>query len=135
MISSTGFHIFGIPLILVFIGVFANRLGRRDGEKSPPLNDWAVGTLILLTALGSISSDLPTAQNDKEFLNFGSWFIGVLFTLFISLDNDRYRSWKRDRTGVPLEPSQKHLLFGVIIPNLIGFIIFIAYQYSKLSKL
>ncbi len=62
IISSPAFHIIGVPIIFIFIGTYANRLGRRDGDNSPMLNDWAVGTTIILTALGAIASDLSTAK-------------------------------------------------------------------------
>ena len=133
VLSSSAFHIVGVPLVFVLIGVFANRLGRHDGDTSPTENDWAVGTTTLLTALGVIAADL-SAVNTAKLLAVGGWFIGVLFALFISIDNDRFRSWKRDATGTPLSPGQKHILRGVILPNIFSCVIFIAYQYSKLVR-
>jgi hypothetical protein len=130
ILSSSNFHIVGVPLIFVLIGVFANRLGRRDGDDAPQLNDWSVGTTTLLTALGAIAADLPTAKTGGDFSNFAGWFTGVLFVLFISLDNDRFRSWRRNNKGIP--SNCKHLWWGVIFPNLFSCVIFIAYQYSKL---
>jgi len=70
-LSSPSFHFIGIPIIFVLIGVFANRLGRRDGDKSPKRNDFSVGTTTILTALGAIASDLPV--NKEEYF---STFVG-----------------------------------------------------------
>jgi len=131
ILSNQAFHVLGVPFIFVCIGVFANRLGRHDGDNNPPLNDLAVGTITLITALGAIAADLPSAKTDNDFLTFAGWFISVLFALFISIDNDRYRSWKRDKKGTPINPSEKHLFWGIILPNLFSVILFISYLYSK----
>jgi hypothetical protein len=50
-----------IPLGLMIVGVFARRLGRRDGDNSPRRNDWAVGTTMLLMLLGTVVADIPSA--------------------------------------------------------------------------
>jgi hypothetical protein len=107
LLAAPSFHIIGVPLIFVLIGVFANRLGRRDGDDAPKLNEWSVGTTTLLTALGAIAADLPTAQAGGDVLSFAGWFTGVLFMLFIPIDNDRFRSWRRDVKGLPT--GHKHL--------------------------
>ena len=130
MLSSPIFHVIGVPLIFVLIGVFANRLGRRNNEDEPEINDWAVGTTILLTLLGTIAADLPL-KNGGDYAAFSGWFTSVLVTLFISIDNDRFRSWERDISGQPTK--RKHLYWGVIIPIVLCTIIFIAYQYSKVT--
>ena len=124
------FHIIGVPLIFVFIGVFANRLGRRDNDDAPKLNDWSVGTTTLLTALGVIAADLPTAKSGGNISSFTGWFVSVLFMLFISIDNDRFRSWQRDSRGLPTH--KKHFWWGIVLPVLFSCTIFVAYQYSKL---
>jgi hypothetical protein len=132
LLATPAFHIIGVPLIFVLIGVFANRLGRRDGDDAPKLNDWSVGTTTLLTALGAIAADLPTAKSGGSISSFSGWFTGVLFMLFISIDNDRFRSWKRDGKGLPTH--KKHLLWGVVLPVIFSCTIFVAYQYSKLTN-
>ncbi|MGK7895162.1 MAG: hypothetical protein AB4372_16445 [Xenococcus sp. (in: cyanobacteria)] len=73
ILASKTFHIIGIPLIFIFIGVFINRRGRRDGDDAPKINDWAVGTITLLTALGGIAADLSTqaiAKSEEELLPY-----------------------------------------------------------------
>lgn len=132
LLATSSFHIVGVPLIFVLIGVFANRLGRRDGDKAPSVNDWSVGTTTLLTALGAIAADLPNATPTGDFSSFAGWFSAVLLILFISIDNDRFRSWERNNLGIPT--GRKHLWWGVMLPNLLSCAIFIAYQYSKLMN-
>ena len=135
ILASKTFHIIGIPLIFIFIGVFINRLGRRDGDNTPKINDWAVGTITLLTALGGIAADLSTqaiAKSEEDILPLVGWFILVFFALIISIDNDRYRSWKRNNRG--FSTNRKHILWGVIFPILLSGSIFVAYQYSKLGN-
>jgi hypothetical protein len=53
IVASAGFQVAAVPLVLMLVGVFAKRLGRRDGDESPRRNDWAVGTTVLLMLLGS----------------------------------------------------------------------------------
>lgn len=130
LLGDPAFHVIGIPLIFVLIGVYSNRLGRRDNDDAPKLNDWSVGTTTLLTALGAIASDLPTAKSGGNISSFTGWFASVLFMLFISIDNDRFRSWQRDVKGLPTQ--KKHLWWGIILPVLFSCTIFVAYQYSKL---
>ena len=59
--SDPRFHIVGIPILFVIIGVLANRLGRKDNDNSPPQNLWAVGTTLLLMSLGTVFADMRTA--------------------------------------------------------------------------
>jgi hypothetical protein len=131
ILSNPAFHIVGVPLIFALIGVFANRLGRRDNDDEPEINDWAVGTTILLTLLGTIAADLPLSSNGGNISTVSGWFTGVLFTLFISIDNDRFRSWERDAQGLPTK--RKHLYWGVIAPIIVCSALFVLYQYGKVS--
>lgn len=117
-----------IPLVFVLIGINANRLGRRDGDDAPKINDFAVGTTVFLTMLGTISSDFYTVQEGNLQLIAG-WLPANICFLFISIDNDRNNSWKKDQQGLPTE--HKHIIRGVIIPLLISLIIFGYYQYTK----
>lgn len=119
-----------VPLLLLLVGVFARRLGRRDGDKSPRGNDWAVGTTLLLMVLGTILGDIraPNASVTVSLM----WLIGVLCTAFLSLDHDRYRSWKRDAaTGVPTE--EKRIWVGIIFPDILCLCVFGFYQAQKVN--
>jgi hypothetical protein len=115
--------------MLMMVGVFAKRLGRRDGDNSPRSNDWAVRTTILLMLLGTVLGDLRTAQGrTSELLG---WLIGLLFTAFLSLDHDRFRSWKRNDRGIPLK--EKRLFVGVVLPDLLCVGVFCLYQAWKVD--
>jgi hypothetical protein len=118
----------GIPVMLLIVGVVARRLGRRDGDPSPRANDWAVGTTLLLMVLGTIVGDLRTQTKILELLG---WLIGVLFTIFLSIDHDRYRSWVRDANGIPT--TDKRLFWGVIAPDVLCLVVFAAYQAWKVN--
>jgi hypothetical protein len=117
-----------IPMVFVLIGVLANRLGRRDGDDSPRRNDWAVGTTLLLTTLGVVASDLPTFAQRNDFVTFFGAFILYLAFVFLSIDNDRYRSWERKSDGQPL--TTKHIVWGILLPNVIGLVSFFAYLWT-----
>jgi cytochrome c biogenesis factor len=110
IVASPWFHVAVVPLVLMLVGVFAKRLGRRDGDDSSRRNDWAVGTTVLLMLLGTILGDIRTAQG--QILEPVTWLIGVLFTVFISIDHDRFRSWELDPQGNPLR--DKRMFIGVI---------------------
>ncbi len=104
IVASAWFQVAVVPLVLTMVGVFAKRLGRRDGDDSPRSNDWAVGTTVLLMLLGTVLGDIRTAQaHVSELL---AWLLGLLFTAFLSLDHDRFRSWKRDQQGLPLKEKR-----------------------------
>jgi hypothetical protein len=110
IVASAWFHVAGVPLALMLVGVFAKRLGRRDGDDSPRRNDWAVSTTVLLMLLGTILGDIRTAQGQiSEPL---TWLSGVLVTVFVSIDHDRFRSWQLDPQGNPLR--DKRMFIGVI---------------------
>jgi hypothetical protein len=115
-----------IPLLLMLVGVFARRLGRRDGDNSPRRNDWAVGTTVLLMLLGTVVADFRTAADVSYLL---MWLVGVLATAFLSLDHDRYKSWERDSQGLPT--AVKRLWVGVVFQNVLCLIVFGTYQAWK----
>ena|SRR6266540_1389804 len=129
LFSSAWFQVVAVPPILMLVGVFARRLGRRDGDTSPRANDWAVATTVLLMLLGIIFGDLrdPKAQT-TELLG---WLIGVLFTGFASLDHDRYRSWERDANNAPTD--RKRIWVGVVIPDMLCLVVFGVYQGQKVG--
>ncbi len=128
--TSFWFQVVGIPIVLMLIGVLATGLGRRDGDDSPRLNDWAVGTTLLLMVLGTILGDIGTAKAQLPVLVV--WLIGVLFTVFLSLTYDRYYSWERDQTtGRP--GNRKRLLVGVIVPDILCLLIFGMFQVQKVG--
>lgn len=127
IVASAWFQVAIVPLILTTIGVFARRLGRRDGDDSPRSNDWAVGTTVLLMLFGTVLGDIRTAQAQVSQLL--AWLLGLLFTAFLS--HDRFRSWKRDQQGLPLK--EKRLFVGVILPDVLCVGIFCLYQAWKVN--
>jgi hypothetical protein len=116
--------------MLLMVGVMARRLGRRDGDPIPRRNDWAVGTTLLLMVLGTIVADLRTPTRTAELLG---WLSAVLITIFLSIDHDRYRSWVRNADGTPT--TQKLLIWGVIVPDVLCLMVFAAYQAWKVDLL
>lgn len=120
-----------VPLIFVFLGLFAKQLGRRDGDNTPPINDWAVGTSIVLMTISHISADLLAfEETDKKISTSVLVFILLLFFFLYSIYHDRNRSWKKDKqTGI--KTGEKSLFVGVLLPNLISVILFIIYQLLK----
>lgn len=132
IVGSTWFQVGVIPLALMIVGVFANQLGRRDGDDSPRRNDWAVNTTLLLMVLGTILGDLGEKQQQiGELLNLLGWLIGVLVAAFASLSYDRYSSWERDQAGLPLK--SKRWWRGIIGPDIAAVIIFAAFQAHKVK--
>ncbi|HLH48995.1 MAG TPA: hypothetical protein VKV96_06620 [Roseiarcus sp.] len=132
VVGSTWFQVGVIPLALMIVGVFANQLGRRDGDDSPRRNDWAVNTTLLLMVLGTILGDLGEKQQQVgELLNLLGWLIGVLVAAFASLSYDRYGSWERDQAGLPLK--SKRWWGGIIGPDIAALIIFAAFQAHKVK--
>src|SRR5437660_11835680 len=115
IVTSAWFQVAVVPLILMMVGVFAKRLGRRDGDNRPRRNDWAVGTTVLLMVLGTILGDIRTAQ--ARVAELLGWLVGVLCTTFLSLDHDRFRSWERNSQGLPAR--NKRLFVGVILPDVL----------------
>lgn len=129
IIANKWTHIIAIPLFLLFIGVLARRLGRRDGDTSPRLNDLAVGTSILLMAFSALITDFRNVDTPEASTNQLLILIGVMFSTFISIDHDRYKSWERDCEGLPT--NKKKLWNGIVLPNLASLLIFVCYQAYK----
>ncbi|HEY3138589.1 MAG TPA: hypothetical protein VGL29_21370, partial [Blastocatellia bacterium] len=86
ILASWWVQIGGIPLLLMLVGVFAKRLGRRDGDDSPRINDWAVGTTILLMVLGAALVDLRNVGGASDLGGRLGWLVGILLTVFVSID-------------------------------------------------
>jgi len=131
IIKSAFFQIAVVPLALMVVGVFANQLGRRDGDDSPTRNDWAVNTTLLLMVLGAILGDLGDNKLQlNDVVNLFGWLVGVLVAAFASLSYDRYSSWERDpTTKAPLKA--KSIWLGIIVPDLAALVIFAAFQAHK----
>lgn len=127
-VSSPGFRIVGVPILLMMVGLFAQRLGRRDNDPSPRRNDWAVATTVLLMALGVVLDDLWGSVGSKVTTTL-AWLIGLLVAIFFSIDHDRYGSWLRTPDGKPTD--RKSVFLGIFLPNLLSLIIFWIYQKSS----
>ena len=133
VIMNPWVQVAAVPLVLMLIGVLARRLGRRDGDDTHRANDWAVGTTLLLMALGTILGDLfNTAQPSAQIVLI-YWLLGVLAAAFVSLNQDRYVSWARDTNGLPMK--HKRLFMRIIFPDALCFSIFGAYQAHKVGLL
>lgn len=131
ILSSQCFQIAGIPLFLLFIGVLARRLGRRDGDDSPRLNDWAVGTSVLLMAFSAAINDFRNISqtNQNALVNHLEFLVAMIFCVYLSIDHDRYRSWVRDNNGMPTK--KKRLWNGIVFHNLGCIFVFGVYQAYK----
>lgn len=114
------------PLVFVVIGVLANRLGRKDGDKTPKINYFSVGTSVILMTLATIISDVHVDVNGNVQGNFGWLTIYILF-VFVSIDIDRYSSWERTAQGRPT--GRKHFWKGVLLPNTFGVGAFCLYRF------
>ena len=114
------------PLIFVVIGILANRLGRKDGDNTPALNYFAVGTSVLIMSLASILSDIQVDSAGVISGSFG-WITFYILFVFVSIDIDRYTSWERCSSGLPT--NKKHIFRGVILPNTIGVGAFCLYRF------
>lgn len=131
IIKSALFQIAIVPIALMVVGVFANQLGRRDGDDSPRKNDWAVNTTLLLMVLGAILGDLGDSSLQlTDVVNLFGWLVGVLVAVFASLSYDRYSSWERDAT-TKLPLKAKSLWSGIIVPDVAAIVIFAAFQAHK----
>jgi hypothetical protein len=129
IIGNRYFQIFGVPMVFMLIGVFAKRLGRRDGDQAPRRNDWAVATTILLMTFGVIAADLRLASA-ASLPELAGWLVGMVFVTLISIDHDRYRSWQK--VG-GLASDRKNMFSGIILPDVVAVLVFSAYQYGKIS--
>src|SRR2546426_387446 len=117
-LSSPIFHTFLVPLLFVFAGALANRLGRRDSDDTPIRNVWAVGTTVLLMTVGTVIADVKNAAQG-QVLSFVGWFIVVLVLMLASVDNDRYKSWSRDNEKKPTK--EKDLFWGIWLPASVSY--------------
>src|SRR5215469_2604731 len=86
------FHIFAVPFVLVGLGILARRLGRRDGDNAPQLNDLAAGTSVLLMSFGAVAADLRSLHDAAGLAALLGWLLSFVFVTFLSIDHDRYRS-------------------------------------------
>lgn len=130
VVASPWFQVIGLPLALMIIGVMARRLGRRDGDDSPRRNDWAVGTTVLLMALGAVVADLRSFPDQTSILL--GWLAGILCATFVFLEHDRSRSWVRDPiNGLPTK--DKRVWVGIIIPDVLCLAVFVFYQARKVN--
>jgi hypothetical protein len=130
LITSRVFQVLGVPITFMLIGVFAKRLGRRDGDSAPRRNDWAVATTILLMTLGVITGDLLRVTPGKT-ADLTAWLVGILLVIFISIDHDRYRSWVSTASTTT---DTKRMLMGIVLPDIAAIFVFAAYQYDKLGQ-
>jgi hypothetical protein len=121
----------GVPFALLLAGMFARRLGRRDGDKTPRWNDWALSTAMLMMLLGNALADLRVTG--AKALELAYWLAGVLTMIFISINNDRYSSWDRSRGVEGGTPTQKHWLWGVVLPDGMAFVVFALYMARKVG--
>lgn len=125
--ASNSFHVVVVPLLFVAIGIIANRLGRRDNDDSPKVNDFAIGTSTILMGIGSVFADLKAKPDDA--VTAVGWLAGMIVILMVSINNDRFSSWTRDANGFPTK--EKHPWKGVILPGLGALLVFVMYQMSK----
>jgi len=131
-LASPWTQVAAVPLVLLLVGVLARRLGRKDGDKSPRTNDWAVGTILLLMALGTILGDLTSGKaTGVSYLPY--WLLGVILAVFVSIDHDRSKSWVRDHQGLPTD--HKRLFVGILVPDVACLAVFAAYQAHKVDLL
>ena len=127
LLTMDTFHALGVPILLVLVGVLANRLGRRDGDTSQMRNLWAVGTTVFLMSLGSVAADIRNAPS-TDLSKYLGWISIFIVLLFVSLDQDRYRSWQRDSHGNPTDI--KHMFWGILLPDIISIISFAIYRFT-----
>lgn len=125
MLRALWFQNFVVPILFLVVGVLANRLGRKDGDSSPPLNLCAAGTSILLMSLAATFTDLGRVSTQDTTILI--WILVFMVMLFISIDFDRYGSWERDNEGYPT--NRKHFMKGIVAPNIIGISLFIGYRF------
>ncbi|ELM0341309.1 hypothetical protein Q3051_004373, partial [Vibrio vulnificus] len=108
---------FVIPLAFVAVGVFANRLGRQDGDSTPKKNYYAVGTTVFVMSLATILAEVKITSSGSIEGSFG-WISIYLLCVLVSIDIDRYSSWKRCPQGLPT--NEKHVWRGIVLPNTLG---------------
>lgn len=124
-----------LPIMFVVIGMLAKRLGKRDGDDAPRINDWAVSTSIILMTFSKIAGDLVEYENENKHSPVPVWCLYlILLFLFFSIEHDRFKSWKMDKQSGTLT-KEKKLLCGIIIPNIISILLFAIYQLYKLHRI
>ena len=117
-----------VPLAFLLINVFVRRLGRRDGDKSPRRNDWAVATSVLMMVIATIVRDIQNTQIDPS--GGLTWIVVLLASVFVSTDHDRHRSWIHNpTTGTVTE--HKRLWVGIVLPDIVSIVVFVGYLYLK----
>lgn len=125
------FHVFVTPILLLAVGIYARRLGRRDGDDSPRRNDLAAGTSVLLMTFGAIAADARSAAGDSVVAVL-AWLIILLCATFASVDHDRYQSWERTSDGQPRRT--KRWWVGIILPDVASVLLFAFYQALKVRS-
>jgi hypothetical protein len=129
-----------LPLSFAAVGVLAKKLGRRDGDDSPHINDWAIGTSVVLMTFGKIMADLIDSRGNPvppTLVGISSeihWeLLGIILVIFIFLNHDRFTSWVKNAEGKP--DKWKRRFVGVIFPDLVSILIFACYQARKVGIL
>jgi hypothetical protein len=127
------FYSIGVPLVFVGLSVAAKRLGRQDWDAGPMINLFAVSTSTVLMSLATAISDLGrvfagaySSTASSEYILF--WIVIFLALLLVSIDFDRYGSWDRDAEGKPT--GKKRLGKGVLGPNAVVVVAFVAYRLT-----
>lgn len=128
MSISHPLHAFGVPLAFLFLGILANLSGRRDGSKEPIRNYFAVGTTGFLMSLGTTITDASRLIDTPEKLApLLLWIIIFFLLVMVSINHDRYLSWKVCSDGKTLSDLKRPFI-GIIIPNIVSIIAFVVYS-------
>ncbi|HLM66910.1 MAG TPA: hypothetical protein VK358_05240 [Longimicrobium sp.] len=122
-------QLLGIPVILCLVGMYARRLGRRDGDDSPRRNDWAIATTLLFMTFGIVVSDIRQAPAGTDVSAMLTWLLFTLVAIFVSVDVDRTHSWEVDEQGV--KTTTKRLGRGIILPDVMSLALYCVYQSQK----
>ena len=80
---------------------------------------------------GIILADLRLAGARVTELSLS--LAGVLMTILLSINNDRYSSWNWSSGVVNGAPTKKHWLWGVILPDAAALAVFALYQARKVD--
>ena len=122
-------QLLGYPLMLTLVGMYTRRLGRREGDRTPRRNDWALGTTLLFMTFGVVVSDIRTTAPGVDVTPALGWLLMTMLGLFGSVDLDREHSWKRDDRGDKTET--KKIGLGILIPDIAALGIYCFYQFNK----
>src|SRR5215211_7503176 len=95
MVQASWFQAIAPPIAFVLIGMYAKRLGRREGDDSPLRNDWAVSTTVLLMTFAKVITDLlsysTASQVEGIVVLYGvAWIVGLFFAVVASINIDRF---------------------------------------------